>query len=374
MWMTGATDQLPKCSKTSSILPLTIHPWRLQVCGSTRLGNFSTSSSWSCWLRYPFRSRFFFNLEVLDEFFFTSHHRVPESLRTTQLQFLSAQHLKQFNHSQQRSPAPNHLLLSSTSTSGHFLLDCGEKKFASSAATKPNQITAEMSQKLHTELQFKLSHWPFTGAGSYQVLKVAALYTWITRCQKMPSIWKIKSYIHVIHVSPFLLKVEKTRQTSNSRCPTAKCNFNKHRRGDFQQPFGRFLPIVLVPDVGWRLVFDALDDCNMSQQGFCVKVVLLQPLRSAPQNSAFAHCQRTWGMYLEQMLWTIRCSCSKTKELREGLELSSCTPSGGKTSEANGHIEAILQTLVLFLSVGPPRSGHHQFPCFAIFENQWKLQ
>lgn len=101
---------------------------------------------------------FFLNLEVLDEFFFTSHHRVPESLRTTQLQFLSAQHLKQFNHSQQRSPAPNHLLLSSTSTSGHFLLDCGEKKFASSAATKPNQITAEMSQKLHTELQFKLSH------------------------------------------------------------------------------------------------------------------------------------------------------------------------------------------------------------------------
>ena len=190
----------------------------------------------------------------------------------------------------------------------------------------------------------------------------------------MPSIWKIKSYIHVIHVSPFLLKVEKTRQTSNSRCPTAKCNFNKHRRGDFQQPFGRFLPIVLAPDVGWRLVFDALDDCNMSQLGFCVKVVLLQPLRSAPQNSAFAHCQRTWGMYLEQMLWTIRCSCSKTKELREGLELSSCTPSGGKTSEANGHIEAILQTLVLFLSVGPPRSGHHQFPCFAIFENQWKLQ
>lgn len=56
--------------------------------------------------------------------------------------------------------------------------------------------------------------------------------------------------IHVTHVSPFLLKVAKTRQTSNSRCPTAKCNFNKYRRGDFQQPFGRFLPIVLVPDVG----------------------------------------------------------------------------------------------------------------------------
>ena len=100
MWMTGTSWSTAR--PKHRLLHHFATDNDFQVCGSTRLGNFSTSSSWSWWLRRKKPRSLSFRCKTFQGPRWVFLHQPPPStwiFGVTQLQFLSAQHLKQSNHS-----------------------------------------------------------------------------------------------------------------------------------------------------------------------------------------------------------------------------------------------------------------------------------